>query len=656
MTHIAGETAQVIIAGARPVGLMIAAELAARPVRFILVEPRLAPVEHQCAISIGVRRMEHVRRLGPDQTVIGVGVPPPDVPTPDMLCETARRGCSFRAGGLQSWLTRHYSRRKAGGAQRDSAGAGWERTEMNRTCQVAIVGGGPVGIGLAIELGLRGISSIVIERRTGMHNIPKGQNLTPRTLEHFYYWGCVDELRAARLIPPGYSAGGVTAYRTLMSEYWYAVPGREVTNKFYFQDNDRLPQYEMEKVLRKRLEDVKEAEALFGWVATDFEQHADGVTVNVEKDGGGEAFTIEADYIVGCDGAHSQIRDKAGITRSGTEHNQLMVLAVFRSPDLHQLLTRFPERSTFRVMNPELKGYWQFFGRIKMGESFFFHAPVPNETTRENYDFEGLLRSVAGADIKCDFDYVGFWDMRIAVADNYQAGRVFIAGDAAHSHPPYGGYGLNNGLEDARNLGWKLAACLQGWGGEALLRSYTEERRPIFRETADDFIAARMIKDREFFDKYDPQKDRAAFEAGWKEMAAGGGAWVNDYEPNYEGSEVVAGPPGGKSTAHGRHQLKARAGHHLAPQVLSSGKNVFEEVGPGFALLAFGAGDADVAAFEDAAQKENVPFKVIRDSFDGGREAYESRLTLVRPDQYVVWTGDKAPSDAAALMRQVAGR
>ena len=190
---------------------------------------------------------------------------------------------------------------------------------------------------------------------------------------------------------------------------------------------------------------------------------------------------LEADYVVGCDGGHSIVRRQIGIERSGADFDQLMVLALFRSRELHEKLKRFPPRSTYRVLHPDLKGYWQFFGRVDVGESWFFHSPVPASTTRDNYDFHGLLQQVAGFDFACDFDYVGFWDLRIAVAENYQVGRVFIAGDAAHSHPPYGGYGLNNGLDDVANLGWKLAAKLQGWGSDALLQSYSEERQPIFQ-------------------------------------------------------------------------------------------------------------------------------------------------------------------------------
>ena len=254
----------------------------------------------------------------------------------------------------------------------------------------------------------------------------------------------------------------------------------------------------------------------------------------------------------------------------------------------------------------------------------------------------------------CRLDHVGFWDLRVAVAERYQVGRVFIAGDAAHSHPPYGGFGLNNGLEDAANLGWKLAATLQGWGGKRLLRSYSDERRPIFKETAEDFIAARIRKDAAFLARYDPARDREEFERAWKAQTDAASR-VHSYEPNYEGSPIVAGPPGGKCSAHGTHAFKARAGHHLAPQPLSTGGNVFEELGPDFTLIALGAGDGAVHAFERAAQSLGIPLKVIRDHLQRDVARYESRLILVRPDQYVAWAGDSPPGDARSLIKMAAG-
>jgi hypothetical protein len=308
------------------------------------------------------------------------------------------------------------------------------------------------------------------------------------------------------------------------------------------------------------------------------------------------------------------------------------------------------------VLHPELHGYWQFFGRVDVGESWFFHSPVPANTTRDNYDFHGLLQRVAGFPFACDFDYVGFWDLRIAVAEKYQVGRVFIAGDAAHSHPPYGAYGLNNGLDDVVNLGWKLAATLKGWGGESLLQSYTEERRPIFKETAEDFIEAGIQRDKEFLARFSPERDRGEFERAWKDHANAAAPRVLTYEPHYEGSPIVRGPAGGVSSAHGSHTFTARAGHHLPPQLLTSGRNVFEELGADFTLIAFDADDATIAAFADAAKRASVPLKLVRDSYRDGRTKYEAHLILVRPDRYVAWAASSASTDAGAILRQAVGR
>jgi 2-polyprenyl-6-methoxyphenol hydroxylase-like FAD-dependent oxidoreductase len=522
--------------------------------------------------------------------------------------------------------------------------------------QVVIVGGGPVGVALAIDLGMRGISCALVESRTKGHLIPKGQNLTQRTLEHFYFFGIADELRAARLLPAGFPIGEITAYGDLTGQYWQAAAGREVVRPYYFQDNDRLPQYCMEAVLSAKLATLPNVDVRLGWSATAVSRDPGGVTVTIAEEGGAGSAVLAADYVVGCDGARSLVREQAGISRSGTVFDKLMVLMVFRSRELHARLKRYPERSVYRVMHPDFEGYWQFFGRIDAGESFFFHAPVPRDTKRENFDFMGPLRRAAGFDFEVEFDYTGFWELRNEVAETYRKDRVLIAGDAAHTHPPYGGFGLNNGLEDAINLGWKLAATLQGWGGAGLLQSYSQERQPVFRDVAEDFIAKRIARDGEFFAKHNPARDCADFEQAWEARKTDLPNRAQSYEPHYEGSPIVAGPPGGVTSAHGHHSFAARAGHHLAPQVLSSGRNVFEELGRGFTLIALDAPKGDVEAFRQAAQSLGVPFTIIEDSYAGGREAYGCRLILVRPDQFIAWTGDAGPADADTLMRKVAGR
>jgi 2-polyprenyl-6-methoxyphenol hydroxylase-like FAD-dependent oxidoreductase len=550
---------------------------------------------------------------------------------------------------------------------------------------VAIVGGGPVGVALAVELGQRGVSCVLVERHQTPQRIPKGQGLTNRTLEHFYFWNCVDELRAARVMPPGYPIGNVTTYQHLTSPYYHALGARSSQGRgtsvkdYYFQMNERLPQYCTEAVLRKRLEQLPSVTTLFGWTAEHVQQDAKGasVTIRPSTEGEGPFYSWAADteqqrneadseatgrrvlrstYVVGCDGGKSLVRETMGIDRGGRNFDQRMVLAVFRSTELHEFLKRFPPATTYRVMKPELQGYWQFFGRIDVGEGFFFHAPVPGDATLENFDYLALLHDAAGFEFHAEFDHIGFWDLRIMQASQYNLGRIFIAGDACHQHPPYGGFGLNTGLEDAVNLGWKLGATLQGWGGQQLLDSYDAERRPIFKETGEAMIAGGIDRDREWLERYNPDKDKAEFEQAWQEYGDSWGIRPQAYEPHYEGSPVVMGPPGGVCSIHGRMAFKAEAGHHLAPKVLSSGRNVFEELGDGFTLLALDAAAASVSSLETAAAARGVPLMTIRDTFADGREQYEARLVLVRPDQYVVWAGDTAPPDADQLFARVTGQ
>ena len=331
---------------------------------------------------------------------------------------------------------------------------------MNETreisADVAIVGGGPVGMGLAIELGQRGIRTVVVERFAQPQRVPKGQNLTQRTMEHFHFWGAEEALRAARTIPKDYGIGGLTAYGTLLGGYHYDWLQRALVRPYYFTDNERLPQYATEEVLRARAADLETVELLYGVAALEVRQEADRASVAASGTDG--HLNVDARYVVGCDGSRSLVRESAGIIQTLSDHDRLMVLLVFRSKGLHELLKRFPGKSYYNVLHPDLKGYWQFFGRVDLGETWFFHAPVPRGTTKDNFDFAAYLHRAAGAEFEVEFEHIGFWDLRFAIADSYRDGRVFLAGDAAHSHPPYGGYGINTGFEDARNLGWKLAA------------------------------------------------------------------------------------------------------------------------------------------------------------------------------------------------------
>lgn len=529
---------------------------------------------------------------------------------------------------------------------------------------VVIVGGGPVGLGLAIELGQRGIRCILTERYTQTQPIPRGQNLTQRTLEHFHFWGAEKELRAARTIPPEYGIGGLTAYGTLLGDYNYDWLQRELVKPYYFTANERLPQYETERVLRQRLAMLPTVQTLFGWDAQTITQDEHGTTVTLTERNTQQTQVIHAAYAVGCDGSRSKTREQAGITQTLTDHDRLMVLLVFESQELHELLKRYPGKSFYNVLHPDLKGYWKFFGRVDLGNTWFFHAPVPLGTTADNFDFKAFLHEAVGAEFALELQRVGFWDLRFALANSYRAGRIFVAGDAAHSHPPYGGYGVNSGLEDARNLGWKLAAVLQGWGGDELLNAYDAERRPVFASTIQDFIAKSIETDGDFLAHHDPQQDKAAFEAAWQDRSQGAVGEVHAFEPHYEGSPIVAHAHtesqdhGWVCSAKGAHQFKARVGHHLAPATLSSGKNIYEAFGSGFTLLALGTPTADSQALTEAAAALHIPLTVVHSSAGAESDRYEARWVLVRPDQFVAWISQDTHIDAAQaqqVMRRVTG-
>src|SRR4051812_33509056 len=262
--------------------------------------------------------------------------------------------------------------------------------------QVVIVGGGPVGMGLAIELGQRGVRCAVVERYREPQPIPKGQNLTQRTIEHFHFWGAEEALRAARTIPPSYGIGGLTAYGTLLGPYAYDWLQRDLVQPFYYTANERLPQYATEAVLRRRAAELAGVELLYGWEAQEISAVDGGATVTVEERDGDGRREVRAIYAVGCDGSRSLVREQAGLRQTRTDHDRLMVLLVFRSERLHELLGRYPGKSYFNVLQPQLEGYWKFFGRVHLDNTWFFHAPVPSGTNADNFDFRAYLHDAVG--------------------------------------------------------------------------------------------------------------------------------------------------------------------------------------------------------------------------------------------------------------------
>ncbi len=518
--------------------------------------------------------------------------------------------------------------------------------------EVAIIGGGPVGLGLAIDLALRGVTTRVLERSTELHTIPKGQNLTQRTGEHFRAWGITDAIRAATPIPREYGNAGIVTYGHLLSDYHYDWFQRAKVGAYYHALNERLPQYETERVLRARAAEFDNIRVDYGCKVTGLKQ--DDARVWVEFEQGNETRQITARYAIGCDGARSVTRELAGIEQAADHDGPRMALLVFRSMELDKLLERYPGKSIYNVMRPGFDGYWQFLGRVDLEGGWFCHFPVPADATADKDYFTARMHEAAGQPFALEFQHIGFWDLRISHARTYRAGRVFIAGDAAHSHPPYGGYGINTGFEDARNLSWKLAATLQGWGGEALLDSYNAERHPVFKSVSQDFIE-RMITDfREFLESHAPDTDRAAFEAAWNARANADDSDVTEFLPHYAGSPIAFGKPGAVSGAKGIHCFTARPGHHLAPQPMPDG-DLWDALGPGFTLIDLTDDQSLSKPFSNAADDVGIALRTVALPDAAAREAYGTDAILVRPDQFIAWTNGMTQPDPSVILRHAVG-
>ena len=175
-------------------------------------------------------------------------------------------------------------------------------------------------------------------------------------------------------------------------------------------------------------------------------------------------------------------------------------------------------------------------------------------------------------------------------------------------------------------------------------------------QTGEGIIAGGIKRDRSFFERYSLERNHNEFEEAWKQLEAGGSTTDQPlYNPHYEGSSIVTGASHSSPGVSRSHSFAARAGYHLAPQPLSSGRNVFEELGKGFTLLAFGADEQVIKGFQRTAESLQVPLKVVQDTYEGERRAYESGLVLVRPDQYVAWASDESPQDIVGLMQKIVG-
>jgi 2-polyprenyl-6-methoxyphenol hydroxylase-like FAD-dependent oxidoreductase len=361
----------------------------------------------------------------------------------------------------------------------------------NEETFVLIVGGGPVGLTAAIELGWRQVPAVLINENLETAQHPKCNNTNARSMEHFRRLGVAHDIRRVGL--PAQSSRQ-NAYVTRFCGYELArmtrpypllQQGRMAGGSAEFQKTPEPPhtisQIRLEPILKQHAE--RAADVRFGWRLVSFEQGAQAVSALVEDVRSGERKTITARYLVAADGAKSLIRRELGLGMTGEDGSiertfmgGTMLSYYIRAPRLMAQSGRAPAVITW-IINREVRGFMYLQdGR----EHWIVHFQVPKGADWSKLEPHAVVRSMIGADTEVEILSGGPWTGGLAlVAEKYQSGRIFLVGDAAHLFTPLGGFGMNTGIGDVMNLGWKIAAVHQGWAGANLLDTFDLERRPI---------------------------------------------------------------------------------------------------------------------------------------------------------------------------------
>ncbi len=527
---------------------------------------------------------------------------------------------------------------------------------------VLIAGAGPVGLSLAIELGHRGVPCTVIERNDRVGYSPRAKTTNVRTREHLRRWGIADTLRQASPIHPDYPPNVLFATRMNgheLARFENGMHGRRERNELFSEESQWVPQYTLEDVLRQHALSLPGVSIQFGDEICGVEQDAEGVTSTIRTLATGLTHTLRSRYLVGADGGRSFVRDAIGALLEGETPALKNYSIIFRAPDLPTRHTH-AEAIMYWLVNQDVPA---LLGPMDMhGLWFFMATKLPHDVDPATVDPVALIRRGTGfPDLGIEIVRTDPWVAQSKIADIYSRGRVFLAGDACHLHPPFGGFGMNMGIGDAVDLGWKLAATLQGWGGPALLPSYQQERRPVHeRVIAEAKINYNTLGNqlvRPGLEVDGPEGDEVRQEVGEiirrtkrREFDTLGivlGA-------HYAGSPLLI-PDGTDAPPEDPvHYVPSATPGCLAPHAwLQDGSSLYDHFGTGFTLLVLGEAGPDVAPFQAAAQTRGLPLTVFVLHDERLPSLYQARYALIRPDQHVAWRGNTAP--ATTVLDVVAG-
>lgn len=536
---------------------------------------------------------------------------------------------------------------------------------MKIKTQVLIVGAGPVGQGLAIELGSRGIDCMVIDKNDRVGVAPRAKTTNVRSREHFRRWGMADKLRDAS--PFGVDYPSNIIFTTRLSGHQlakfdnalYCAPGR---NPLYSEHAQWIPQYKVEQVMRDHLQGLPSVQMCLQRLLCDIEQTGDKVLATIGTTGSDQRHVVEADFLIGCDGARSNVREVIGARMEGKYGLSRNYNFVFRAPGLKEAHPHGPAIMYWQI-NDDLPS---IIGPMDDDDRWFFMPtglPPGLEITAANAP--EYIRKATGIDLPYEILSADEWVASELLATHYRDRRLFIAGDAAHLHPPFGGFGMNMGIGDAVDLGWKLAAVLQGWGGVALLDSYQQERRRVHKHVMEQATANHALLGGSLLSpglEHDTEEGIALRAATGCRIR---GAKLSEFYTLgtilgdcHAGSPVIAGDAADQSSSPRdflNYVPRADAGCRAPHAWLHDGSSLFDHFGPGFTLLVASAAAADQAARASAdAARRGIPLKVLNQDNGGVRQLYPQALTLIRPDQHIAWTGtqwpDPADSDVLAIV------
>jgi 2-polyprenyl-6-methoxyphenol hydroxylase-like FAD-dependent oxidoreductase len=534
---------------------------------------------------------------------------------------------------------------------------------MQRT-PVLIVGGGPVGLALAGELGWRGIATTLIEQGDGVIVTPKMNEVNVRTMEFCRRWGIADAVHACPF-PEDYPLD--VAFVTNLSGHELARmarPSRKaaVAESFSPMRLQVCSQMWFDPILQSFARRFPNVSLRYKTRLESFTQSQDSVEADVVDIVTGNHERIEADYLVACDGANSMVRRALDIGLDGDTLGHPVHL-YFRAPGLLEACGRKP--TTFFV-TMDRKGVWANVRVIDPVNAIWrlMVMDAGRGVMAENVDRDAYLQRALGRKLNVEWLGTNVWTRRSVVARNYSKGRVFLAGDAVHQLSPTGALGMNTGIGDAVDLGWKLAAVLNGWGGEKMLSSYDAERRAIGQRNVS-MTAEFYLEHGKFDDGFDAIEEDSATGAALRTRV--GDALLNSvgrmFQTNglqlgyrYENSPICVSDGTEPTVDNPQDYAPSTRPGARAPHVwLENGRSIIDEYGRGFVMLRLGPMAPDVSAFEVAAAERCVPLKTVSVNEPTALELYERRMVLVRPDGHVAWRGDTIPETAAAIIDKVRG-